>query len=131
MNAINPIAGLLVVAYVGVVFWRGNVENLANSLLKESGYIEFLAAAYILSLLVKSKQVGAVVTPIVLVAVVAVLLRVSTSPVVESAIADFGAGKIGMFDALVRIFGTSEKSAVLSLPGLNAPLLRSTGPNKE
>lgn len=92
--------------YLAVVFYQGNLTPLLQQLKGEVGYLEFLVAAFVIYKLLEIKMtqpiIGLFIVGAVLVAVMNVARNSDTS-----AIAQFGAGQIGLFQLIGKLAGAT------------------------
>jgi len=102
--------GLAVVAlgvYLAMVAIRGNAKPFLAEVVKETGFVEFLVAIFILSLLLKAPQVAPVRGPIIFAAVFILAARIISGSNM-AAFNDFAAGRVSLFQFAGTLFNTQQ-----------------------
>lgn len=103
-EAMDGFAAVALSVYLIIVFYRGNLFPLLNELKKETGYLEFVVAIYIIYLLLKIEATRPIVYLFVVGAVTVMLLKMSRNFDLN-AFRDFQAGKINLFQLLSGALG--------------------------
>lgn len=98
-------AGLASGAYILGVVFHGNTRQLGELLSKEKGFLEFLAALIALNWLRQYGPTSKIADALIGIALAGALLRVSTSAKVRGALADFGSGKLSLFETVAAMTG--------------------------
>ena len=92
--------------YLAAVVINGNFVDLGGALATESGYLEFLIALFVLSLLASFGPTAKFTQALIVIALLGLAFRVATNtPKVLTALQNFGSGQTDMFGTFAAIIG--------------------------
>lgn len=92
--------------YLAAVLINGNLTDLGSSLSHESGYLEFLIALFVLSLLASFGPTSEITQALIVVALIGLAFRLATNtPKVLIALQNFGSGQTDLFRTFAAIVG--------------------------
>jgi hypothetical protein len=92
--------------YLAAVLINGNLSDLGSSLMHESGYLEFLIALFVLSLLASFGPTSEITQVLIVIALIGLAFRLATNtPKVLTALQNFGAGQTDLFGTFSAIVG--------------------------
>ncbi len=103
-EAMDGFASIALAVYLVIVFYRGNIFPMLNELKKETGYLEFLIAIYLVYLLLKIQATRPIVALLVTGAVMVMLIKMSQN-FSASKFSDFQAGRINLFQLATSVLG--------------------------
>lgn len=104
---IDGTAAIALGVYLVVVFANGNINKLFSELQKESGFIEFLIAAFIVYKLLQIQMTRPIVGLFVIGAFIVAAQNILRG-VDVSAFQAYGAGRISLFELSTKVFGGSK-----------------------
>ena len=91
--------------YLAAVLIQGNLSDLWTDLSGELGYVEFLVALFIISLLASFGPTSQITDMLIVLALIGFAFRIATnSPKVISALQNFGNGQTDLFGTFKAIF---------------------------
>ncbi len=106
-DAIDGLATIALAVYLAVVIIRGNFKPLLDQVTKETGFVEFVIALFILSQLAKIPEVKPLVVPLTTGAILILGIKIASGANM-SVFSDFAAGRVGLFGLLSGIFGSQQ-----------------------
>lgn len=107
--------GLALAIYLALVLYQGNMKTLASDAVQDYGYLEWLVAVVILYAIYRVVD-NKVIAWIIILAVIAVLLKVGVNTTLTSSIQKFGQGKQGLFATLIGSQSKQTGSTQTTLP---------------
>lgn len=100
----NAALGIGAGVYLGAVVWNGNLGQFGSAIAGESGYLEFMAALFVISLLASWGPTSTFTDAAIVIALAGLALRVATNtPQFVSAAQDFGNGNISLFGFVAEL----------------------------
>jgi Na+-transporting NADH:ubiquinone oxidoreductase subunit NqrB len=103
-SAMDGLAAIALAVYLAMVLARGNLKPFLAQVTKETGFVEFLVALWILSLILKIPEVRPMAAPLVTMAAIILAMRIVAGADI-SAFNDFASGRAGLFQTIGRVFG--------------------------
>ena len=92
--------------YIAAVVINGNIVDLGGALASESGYLEFLIALFVLSLLASFGPTSEITQALIVLALIGLAFRLATNtPKVLTALQNFGSGQTDLFGTFTAIVG--------------------------
>lgn len=95
-------SGLILGVYLFAVVYQGNVKPLYNDALGDYGYLEWLLAVVLLYAIYKTVD-NKLVAWIIILGVIGVLLKMSSTTSITDTIASYAKGKTGLFQSIANI----------------------------
>lgn len=103
-SAMDGLAAVALAVYLVTVMARGNGKAFIAQISKETGFVEFIVALWILSLILQIPEVKPMAGPLATMAVIILAMKIMQGADV-SAFSDFAAGRAGLFQTVSRVFG--------------------------
>jgi hypothetical protein len=103
-NTMDGLAAVALGVYLAMVMARGNGKAFLSQITKETGFVEFIVSLWILSLIVKVPAVKPLAGPLVTMAAIILAMKIVQGADM-AAFGDFASGRIGLFQAVGRVFG--------------------------
>lgn len=104
-SLVNGVASVVLGVYLAFVVYRGNVTQLGKALYQDgTGWLEFLIALYLLSVLYNNPRTREITGGLVGLAIVALLFRLITNTD-TSAFSQFQSGQLSLFQFVGRLAG--------------------------
>lgn len=103
-GVIDGVAAIAVGVYLVVVFYNGNIKQLGSELKKESGFLEFLVAAFIVYKLLQIQMTRPIIGLFVIGAFIIAAQNIVRGMDV-SAFQKYSRGGITLFQLATAIFG--------------------------
>lgn len=104
-RALGGISAIALGAYLAAVITHGNTEALLSELKKETGYLEFLVAVWVLWHLMTYKPIRDVSAPLVLGGILAIALKIAATSNISSKMEQFSSGQISLFGLFRSVIG--------------------------
>lgn len=104
-STIDGLAAVALGVYVAVIAIRGNLKSLLGELTKETGYLEFIVAIFLIYELTKIKAIRPITLPLAGGALIILAMRIVNGSDTQ-AFTDFRDGKIGLIQLAGKLFST-------------------------
>ena len=102
---VGSAAGVGLAAYIISVALHGNIQQLGQKLLGEEKYLEFAIAIVIVWAITKYGPTSPLIDLIIVIAVVAVALRLASTTSLPTALTAFANGQATMLQTVQALFG--------------------------
>ncbi len=106
-DAMDGLAVVAIGVYLAMVLIRGNAKPFLTEVVKETGFVEFVLAIFIVSLILKLPQAAPVRGPIIFATVFILAARIISGSNM-AAFSDFAAGRVSLFQFAGNLFQTQK-----------------------
>lgn len=104
-SAMDGLAAVALAVYLAMVLVRGNLKPFLTQIQKERGFVEFIVALWVLSLILQIPEVRPLAAPLATMTVIILAMRIVAGSNI-SVFNDYAAGRIGLFEMVSNLFGT-------------------------
>lgn len=102
-DTIDGLAAVALGVFLAAIIIHGNLKPFLAEVTKETGFIEFIVAIFIIYEISKVEALEPVSTPLIAAAIIILVLRI-ISGTDSNAFNDFSSGKINLFGLAARLF---------------------------
>lgn len=103
ISELNWVGAIVVAGYIGTVIAQGNADQLFKEIKTETPFLEFVVALAILWTLSRNKSVGPAVNAFVIMALLALGLKIAANTNSSNALKEFGNGNAGLFETIRKV----------------------------
>ncbi len=106
-SAMDGLAAIALAVYLAMVLARGNLKPFLAQVVKETGFVEFIVALWVLSLILKVPEVRPLAVPLATMAAIILAMRITAGADI-GAFKAFASGQAGLFETVGRVFGNQN-----------------------